>query len=314
MMHALVFAALASTGSADSSATLRAWFLRANAARTAASFRLEYRTTSDGHESSFGDERSISLSDVLTTFRGLSSDALYSPGTHVHFTIPRDAGTIECDGWAKAGNASGDFTVALNPAFARELERRGIGTPTPEQQERFVLENGGYALLDTLQTLGFERPTLLQFERLLDHGVTEAYLRNMHAAGFGTRSIDEIVRARDHGVDAGYVQGLRATGVAGSLGDFVRARDHGVQADDARAYGGLGVKRLSLDNLVVLRDHGVSPSFVRAMQSLGYNPSADELVRLQDHGVTADYVRRLHDHGYDKLSIDDLIKLRDHGI
>lgn len=314
MMHALVLmaatAAVADTTTTDPGATLRAWFLQVQSSKTSADFRIEYRMRTPGHDSSFGEEHTVALSDL----RGLSNDALFSAGTHVHFSVPRDAGTIVCDGWAKGGRGSGDFSVALNPSFARELERRGIGSPTPEQQERFVLEDASYALLDTLHALGYEQPTLHQFSRLVEHGVSAAYLRTMRAAGFATRSIDEIVRARDHGVDSGYVQGLRAAGIAGSLEDFVRARDHGVEADDVRAYGSFGMNRLSLEELIRLRDHGVTPSFVHAMQSLGYHPSAEDLIRLQDHGVTADYVKGLRDHGYAKLSIEDLIRLRDHGI
>jgi hypothetical protein len=312
MMHALVLMAATATvaaTTADPGSTLRAWFLQAKPARASADFRIEYRTHTPGHDSSYGEEHAIVLGDL----RGLSNDELFSSGTHVHFSVPRDAGTIVCDGWAKGGSGSGDFTITLNPAFARELERRGIGSPTPEQQEKFVIQDASYALLDTLRALGYEQPTLHQFTRVVEHGVTVAYLRSMRAAGFSTRSIDEIVRARDHGVDSEYVQGLRAAGMAGSLQDYVRARDHGVEADDARAYGSLGVNRLALDELIHLRDHGVTPSFVHAMQSLGYHPNADDLIRLQDHGVTADYVQRLRDHGYAKLSIDDLIRLRDHG-
>lgn len=314
MMHALVLmaatATVAATTTSDPGSTLRAWFLHAKPSQTSADFRIEYRAHTPGHDSSYGEEHAIALGDL----RGLSNDELFSSGTHVHFSVRRDAGTIVCDGWAKGGGGSGDFSITLNPAFARELERRGIGSPTPEQQEKFVIEDANYALLDTLHALGYEQPTLQQFSRLVEHGVTVAYLRNMRAAGFTTRSIDEIVRARDHGVDSEYVQGLRAAGMAGSLQDYVRARDHGVEADDARAYGSLAVNRLSLDELVHLRDHGVTPSFVRAMQSLGYRPSAEDLIRLQDHGVTVDYVKGLRDHGYAKLSIDDLIRLRDHGI
>jgi hypothetical protein len=282
MIHALAFVTVAATAQAQ---TLRAWFVQANVERTSAEFRIEYRKHDGGGDSEHSDEHTVALGDA-GPLRGLPVDALFSSGSRVHFTVARDAGSLVCDGWAKDGNASGEFTVALNPAFARELERRGIGTPTAEQQERFVYQDVGYALLDALRDYGYERPSLEQLSRLANHGVTPSYLRGMHTAGFTTHSIDEIVRARDHGVDPKDVQALRATGVAGSLADFIRARDHGVDAEEARAFGALGYPHLTLE----------------------------DLIRLRDHGVTADYVRRLESRGYAKLTVEDLIRLRDHGV
>lgn len=266
--------------------TLRAWYLQGNDARTQATYRIEFRQSSPGHENSFGDDRPIALDSLGTAFVGLTLDQLYSSGTHVQFENRRDAGTIACDGWAAHGNASGSFTVVLNPAFARDLQRRGIGTPTQDEQERLVLADAGYLLLDALGRYGYAPPSLDDLMRLVDHGVTANYIREMHDAGFAPRSAGEIVRAMDHGVTPSFVSGLRAHGVTGSLDDFIRARDHGVNVEEVSGFAALGYKGLSLE----------------------------QLIRLRDHGVSVEYATHLRQNGYTNLSIDDLVKLRDHGV
>jgi hypothetical protein len=265
---------------------LRAWYLQGNAARTQATYRLEYRTVSPGHDHSYDSERAVALATLAATFTGITVEQLYSSGTHVHFENRRDAGTIVGDGWAANGNASGAYTVSLDPKFAEELQRRGIGTITAEQQEQFTLEDVTYALLDTLKRYGYATPTVADLVRVTDHGVTTAYVREMHDAGFAPTNTGELVRAMDHGVTAPYVAGLRARGINGSLDDFIRAVDHGVTLDDVNGFSALGYKGLTLEQLIKLSDHGVTVAFVNRLRGQGYaNLSVDDLIRLRDHGV-----------------------------
>jgi hypothetical protein len=265
---------------------LRAWYLQGDATRTQATYRLEYREDSPGHNHSYDNEREVALRTLATTFSGMTVDQLYSSGTHVHFENRRDAGTIVGDGWAANGNASGSFTVSLDPNFVRELQRRGIGTISADQQEQLTLEDVSYALLDTLKRYGYATPTVSDLVRLVNHGVTIDYVREMHDAGFAPTSTGELVRAMDHGVTPSYVAGLRARGVNGSLDDFVRAVDHGVTLDEVNGFIGLGYKGLTLEQLIKLSDHGVTVAFVNRLRGQGYaNLSIEDLIRLRDHGV-----------------------------
>jgi hypothetical protein len=265
---------------------MRAWSLQGSADRTDAAYRIDYRRHEAHGDSEFSDEHTVSLATRSTAFAGLTLDALYGPGTHVHFENRRDAGTIVADGWAANGSASGTFTVTPSEAFARDLERRGIGSPNAAERERLVYENATYAMLDELGRFHLPAPTLDQLMRMLDHGVDGSYLAAMRDAGFAPKSLDELIAARDHGVDAAYVRALRAEGIDGSLDDFIRARDHGVRANDASGFAKLGYARLSID----------------------------DLVRMRDHGVTEAWVTRLRDRGYAHLSVDDLVRMRDHGL
>ncbi len=271
---------------APATTTLRAWYIQGNAARTQATYRIEYRQSSPGHENSYDNEWPVALDALGKTFPGLTIDQLYSSGTHVQFESRRDAGTIDQDGWAAQGNASGNFTISLSQPFVRELQRRGVGTPTAEQQERMAIADAGYAELDALDRYGYARPSIDDFLRLVDHGVTATYIREMHDAGFTPHTTDEIVRAEDHGVTPAFTAGLRAHGVTGSLDDFIRARDHGVDVAEASGFAALGFKGLSLEQLIKLRDHGVDVSYATHLRERGYtNLSIDDLIKLRDHGV-----------------------------
>jgi hypothetical protein len=265
---------------------LRAWYLQGNAARTQATFRLEYRQVTPGHDHSYDTERNVALGTLATTFTGMTVEQLYSSGTHVHFASRRDAGTIVGDGWAANGNASGSYTVSLDSSFAQDLERRGIGTITADQQEQLTLEDVTYALLDTLKRCGYATPTVSDLVRVVNHGVTIDYVREMHDAGFAPGNVGELVRAMDHGVTAPYVAGLRLRGITGSLDDFVRAVDHGVTLDQVNGFIALGYKGLTLEQLIKLSDHGVTVAFVNRLHGQGYaNLSVEDLIRLRDHGV-----------------------------
>src|SRR5918912_388793 len=75
--------------------------------------------------------RSVPASDLQGLTR---AQAMSATGTQVSFRIVRDAGTLNCEGWFREGNGSGHFTFAPSASFASELQRRGMGAPTAQQQ------------------------------------------------------------------------------------------------------------------------------------------------------------------------------------
>lgn len=235
------------------------WSARVNDAHTAVQF--EYRYTEVDERGNWNESRSNEYSNaqLASTFPGLLADQILNAGTHLHFRNPHDAGTLEFDGISRGGTANGTFTIVLNPRFAAELQRRGMGAPTARQQRELTMNGGDYAYLDVLAAQGFERPDVAQFIRLLEHGVSADYLKGMAALHLTPRSIDTIVRARDHGVTPSYVKALTGAG-----------------------YGSL-----SIDELIRLRDHGVSPEYVQGLRKRGYanHLSVDDLIKLRDHGI-----------------------------
>jgi beta-lactamase regulating signal transducer with metallopeptidase domain len=280
----------------------------------------------------------------LTRFEGLAGSQISGAGAAVHFTSRRDAGTLAFDGVCRGGLCGGTYAFEPNPAFAAELTKRGIGTPTPREQYELALADVGVGFLDELSvesyrkpavqglvraaehgvgleyvrgmaSLGYRLGTLDTLIRLRDHGVDPEYVRGMAANGFARLSEDDLVHARDHGVDPPYVKGMRDLGYPfGDLARLTAARDHGVDPAFASGLAALGYTNLPFDALMAARDHGVDPDYVGAMRSFGFRLTLDGLTRTRDHGVDPEYVRGLAALGYNGLDVDALVRARDHGV
>jgi beta-lactamase regulating signal transducer with metallopeptidase domain len=281
----------------------------------------------------------------LSRLDGLSASQITGGGS-VRFASRREAGTFTFDGTCRGGYCGGVYEFAPNQAFASELARRGVGTPTPQQQYQLALADVGLAFLDELNAQKYEKPDLDTIVRAAQHGVNADYVKDMGGLGYRVGTVEALIRMRDHGVDAEFVRGLAANGYPhlsaeeavrardhgadpsyvkgmrdlgytfdGDLSRLISARDHGIDPEFARGLAALGFKNLSFDELMKSRDHGVDPEYVRGLASLGYkNLTIEQLVQARDHGVDPEYVRSLADLGYKDVSLDNLIRMRDHGV
>jgi hypothetical protein len=62
-----------------------------------------------------------------------------------------------------------------------------------------------------------------------------------------------------------------------------------VSADYIADMKGLGLKDLTLPEIVRLRDHGITPGFVNHAKARGFKPvDADDLIRLKNGGLYRD--------------------------
>src|SRR5215510_684038 len=121
---------------------------------------LNYPSTKRG----FGNNiNSFSLSP--DRLQGLTSAQIMSSGSPVRFQIVRDAGTFNCEGWFKDGKGSGSFVLTTNPAFAAELQKRGLAAPTDDQLLSLAMNDVSIAFVEELNLQGFERPTTEQLVR-----------------------------------------------------------------------------------------------------------------------------------------------------
>lgn len=280
---------------------------------------------------------------TLASLEGLSQSPLSGNGP-VKFVIRRDAGTLTFEGMARDGHAGGTFRFAASQSFPGELENRGVGRPTAEQQYEMARHDVGLALVDELQRRGYARPTVADLVKaghhgvrvdyvremaelgyvlgtleplitLRDHGVTPGFVRGLASHGFTKIPVDDVRRVRDHGVTPEFIGELKALGFGNlALAEFVKIRDHGVTPEYVSAMRALGYSGESMDALVNARNHGVTPEFVKGLSDLGYGtPPLQEVVRTRDHGVTPEYARQLKALGY-ALTLDELVMLRDHGV
>lgn len=251
----------------------------------------------------------------IDRIRGLTREQMQNAaGNAVRFEIPREAGTLRLEGWMRGGLGSGHFTWAANPAFATELDRRGIGRPDDADLFELTMHDVGIALIDELRRQNYPRPTLRQLVQLGRHGVNMSYVTGMDRLGIRAADLEELRRLRDHGVTPTFVREMRAAGYTNLSADELRmARDHGVTPEVIAEFAELGFRNLDIDEARMLVDHGVRPDYIRAMRSAGFaNLSARELRRAKDHGVTASFARRARERRAD-VTIDEVIRMRDRG-
>ncbi|MGH9523453.1 MAG: hypothetical protein ACRD3E_13075 [Terriglobales bacterium] len=274
-------------------------------------FQLTYdRNDSGSYHSSW------SRPEAIAALQGLNATELASSaGATVHFKLVRDAGAFECEGWARDGKGSGHWTFAPNPAYATELQQRGVSAPSASDQFELAMADVTIALVDELKSAGYHLD-LAGLIRAGHHGVSLEYVRGMKQAGYQFGDLDELTRMRDHGVTPQYAQEMASYGYKNlSAEDLRHLRDHGITADYLHSLQQAGFKNLTSDEATRLRDHGVTPEFISGMTQAGYtNLTASELSRLRDHGVSTDYIHELAQVGFAKLDTSELTRLRDHGV
>ena len=192
----------------------------------------------------------------LARFEGLTAGQLAS-GAPARFRLRQEPGTFHFDGTFAGGRGTGRFGFTADPAFAAELERRGMERPTPEQQFSMARHGVVLAYLDELAAQGYARPATAALDRAGMSGADLAYLREMGALGYRLGTVEALMRLNNSGVTPGYVLQMRA----------------------------LGYRDLSAELLTRLRNHGVTSSFAQQMNTrAGRRLPVDELVRLRSRG------------------------------
>jgi beta-lactamase regulating signal transducer with metallopeptidase domain len=261
-------------------------------------------------------QSSSGMTIPIEAIEGLSAAQQASNGSPVRLSLRRDAGTFTLEGMFRGGVGAGTYTFAANPAFAAELQKRGIGQPSAQDQMELARQNVGLAFLDELASQGYTKPSIQDLVRAAQHGVSLDFLKGMGALGYRLGTLDPLINMRDHGVTPEFVRDLTAAGLPRmSADELVRVRDHGVTPEYIGELRQLGYDVKDAGVLVNARDHGVTPQFVKDLAKAGYNglPLAD-LVKARDHGVNGEYARGLAELGYAKLSLEDLVNARDHGV
>src|SRR5258706_6289048 len=117
----------------------------------------------------------------------------------VHFTIVRDAGKIDCEGYLKDGEGAGIFHFKPNPDYARQMQ--SIGFPVDDEKQ--------YAM--AVQDVSLEFARQMQGEHLTDldtdkliafriFKVDKEFIADVRAAGLNVTDSDKLVAFRIHGV------------------------------------------------------------------------------------------------------------------
>ena len=203
----------------------------------------------------------------------------------VHFTISRDAGKIDCEGFLNDGEGAGIFHFQPDPNYAREMQ--AIGFPVDDEKQYSMAVQD--VSLEFARQMKNEHLDDLDTDKLIAfriHGVTPQMIRTLHQAGYSPDE-DTLIAMRIHGATPEWIAELKKRGY-----------DH-----------------VDLEQLIAFRIHGVSPEFIEKLQGLGYkHPDPDQLVTMRIHNVTPEYISNMRTHGMQNLTIDQLVNMRIHGI
>jgi len=175
----------------------------------------------------------------------------------VQFSITRDAGRFNCEGYLNDGEGAGLFHFVLDAKFAQAMSALGFNGIDDEKQFAMAV-----------------------------HDVTLDFARQIKGEQLSGLDTDTLIAFRIHGVTPQFIRELRAEGVTTTNSDaFVAFRIHGVTPAMVRDVRGAGLKA-SDDQLIAMRIHGVSPEFIADMKSRGLkNLTVDQLVSLRIHGI-----------------------------
>ncbi len=232
----------------------------------------------------------------------------------VHFTITRDAGKIECEGFLNDGEGAGIFHFQPNPNYPREMQALGFSVDDEKQYAMAVQD----VSLEFARQMKNEHLIDLDADKLISFRifrVDSTFIEALRAEGLKISDSDKLVAFRIHGVTPEMVRSLRQMGYAPDEDTLIAMRIHGATPEWIAELKQRGYDHVELEKLIAFRIHGVSPEFIGKLQGLGYShPEPDQLIAMRIHNVTPEYIAGMKARGIHNLSIDQLVNMRIHGI
>jgi hypothetical protein len=204
----------------------------------------------------------------------------------VRFTITRDAGRFDCEGFLNDGKGAGIFHFTPDAKFVASMKSLGFAGIDEEKQFAMAVHD---VTVDFAQQMKSENLSDFDTEKLIAFrifSVDREFIRELRAEGLAAADSDKLVAFRIHNVTPAMVREVRKAGLAPSE-----------------------------DQFIAMRIHGVTPEFIATIEKLGYRqPELDQLVAMRIHGVTPEFINNLKSRGMQNLTIDQLVNLRIHGI
>lgn len=212
---------------------------------------------------------------------------LATPGRHdVRFTVARDAGTLEAEGFVSGSEGAGLFKFTPNPKYAADMAALGFPGVEEERQLSMALSDISLAFAREIQGLKIDGMDLRRLRAFRVHKIDAAFVKAIRAENLASITAKELTNFRIHKVTPEFIRELRAEGLAD-----------------------VGPK-----DLVAFRIHEVTPGFVKAVRAQGFTPTEKQLVALKVHDITPEYIAGLKKRGMEKLTLDKIVSLKIHGI
>jgi hypothetical protein len=233
----------------------------------------------------------------------------------VKFSIARDAGRFECEGFIKEGTGAGVFHFTPNAGYAKEMAALGFNDIDDDKQFAMAVHDVSVEYAKEMKARNLRR---LDTDKLLAFRIfriTDNFIREMRAEGLPADDADKLIAFKVHGVTPAMVHATKAAGLTPTEDQLIAMRIHGATPEWIAELGKQGYAQLDIDEMIAFRIHGVSPEFIEKVAAQGYqHPEPDELVAMRIHGVTPEFIASLKSRGMKDLTIDKLVNLKIHGI
>jgi hypothetical protein len=236
----------------------------------------------------------------------------------VHFTVVRDAGKIDCEGFLNNGEGAGLFHFQPDANYPREMRALGFSVVDDKDDEKQFAMAVMDVTLEFARQMKSEHLSDLDADKLIAFRifrVDSAFIEALRAEGLKVSDSDKLVAFRIHGVTPQMVRSLHQAGYSPDEDTLIAMRIHGATPEWVDQLKKLGYDHIDLEKLIAFRIHGVSPEFIQKVQGLGYShPEPDDLIAMRIHNVTPEYISDMKSRGIHDLSIDKLVSMRIHGI
>lgn len=192
--------------------------------RSDTSGRVHFSLQSRDDHHSFDSSSDWNVSDL----HGL--DLATAAKHDVQFSIVRDAGTIQAEGFVKDGEGAGLFTFEANPQYIQEMEALGFDGITPEQQLAFALHDVSFSYAREMKSLGIKGLDAHKLLACRIFHVDAAFVKELHDAGINVVEAGKLIAFRIHKITPQYIADLRAHGMRNLTADqLIALRIHGIE-------------------------------------------------------------------------------------
>ena len=132
-------------------------------------------------------------------------------GKHdVRFSIVRDAGTIDGEGFLKDGSGAGLFTFQGNAKYSQDMAALGFPGVTDDELFAYTIHDVSLAFVRGIKASGVtdvDKDKLIAFRI---HGVSPEFVQQIHAAGVNESEAEKLIAFRIHGVSPEFVRDIHA--------------------------------------------------------------------------------------------------------
>ena len=221
---------------------------------------------------------------------GLTREQVLNGGP-AHFSLTREAGSIECEGTFENRKGYGTFRFTGNQAFLAAMKSRGFDfekATNKDYDEDYPAENRLFAatalnvttaLADDLSSAGFKLDVGDLFKAAI-FKVDSTFMREMKATGYANLDFDDLVKAKIFHIDAGFV----------------------------REAAQMGFDKQPFENLVKMSIFKVTPQFIADIRNEGLTDlTMEQIVKLKIFKIDAEAIRKAKAEGV-PLTVDKLVE------